>query len=354
MQTYVSIRTDVTEVEKPSVHQPSIRVKLNSLQFSRGIAAMLVVLHHGSSHVQIFANYLPMHGVFYFGHAGVDFFFVLSGFIIFFVHAKDLGCPNQLGHYVWQRFTRVYPAYWLIVALYVFVIYQPFPFSLLNFSMDLALLPMAKLETLGVAWTLQHELFFYTLFGLAILSKRLGILIFIAWLFLILLRYINLLPFLQPIWLNRVLVACNIEFTLGMFAAYYWLYHRMRFPRTILVISVCCFLGYGYLDNSGGFETYPDTIYLPYGVLSMLILICLVELECGHRFRFPRFWVVLGEASYSIYLSHLLFIGIAFKYLVAFEFMKQHPNMGYWCMIVFTMVGGVIISIGGFNSEVQS
>jgi len=52
-----------------------------------------------------------------FGHAGVDFFFVLSGFIIFFVHGKDIGKPSRLPHYVWRRFIRIYPVYWAVTLI---------------------------------------------------------------------------------------------------------------------------------------------------------------------------------------------------------------------------------------------
>ncbi len=59
----------------------------------------------------------PASGLFAFGHAGVDFFFVLSGFIILHVHAGDIGRPVRLGHYLQRRFTRVYPFYWVVFLL---------------------------------------------------------------------------------------------------------------------------------------------------------------------------------------------------------------------------------------------
>jgi peptidoglycan/LPS O-acetylase OafA/YrhL len=51
--------------------------------------------------------------VFQFGHAGVDLFFVISGFIITYVHYDDIGTPSRLGRYAARRFQRIYPLYWL-------------------------------------------------------------------------------------------------------------------------------------------------------------------------------------------------------------------------------------------------
>ncbi|QCI79312.1 acyltransferase [Hankyongella ginsenosidimutans] len=48
------------------------------------------------------------------GFVGVDFFFVLSGFIICFVHYKDMSRPDRLPRYAWRRLTRVLPTYWVV------------------------------------------------------------------------------------------------------------------------------------------------------------------------------------------------------------------------------------------------
>src|SRR5579872_2146684 len=92
-------------------------VRLTSIEAGRGIAASLVVLYHAARHID--ENYgLPwLRALFQFGHAGVDFFFVISGFIILFVHYDDLGQPGRLGRYVERRFTRLMPTYWVALAL---------------------------------------------------------------------------------------------------------------------------------------------------------------------------------------------------------------------------------------------
>src|SRR3984885_1419086 len=86
------------------------RARLEGVEAGRGVAALLVVLYHAALHVEgDVPGSAVLWGLPHFGHAGVDFFFVLSGFIISFVHRKDVGRPDRLGHYLERRFTRVFP-----------------------------------------------------------------------------------------------------------------------------------------------------------------------------------------------------------------------------------------------------
>jgi peptidoglycan/LPS O-acetylase OafA/YrhL len=73
---------------------------LKSLQACRAAAAILVVLYHTSHGIFRLPRYFehkPFGPVFDFGFAGVDFFFVLSGFIMMHVHAADIGRPSAIG-----------------------------------------------------------------------------------------------------------------------------------------------------------------------------------------------------------------------------------------------------------------
>ena len=149
---------------------PDVR-RLDTVQAARGVAAMAVVLSHagivlGSATA---LGYVPLHGVFRAGHAGVDFFFVLSGFIIALVHHRDIGQPHSLPVYLWKRVTRIYPIYW--VALGVLALLIAFGFvrdvdpvvagtDIGQLLVTLLLLPQHRSPLLGVSWTLQHEMLF--------------------------------------------------------------------------------------------------------------------------------------------------------------------------------------------------
>ena len=91
--------------------------KLGWIEAYRGIAATAVVVYHTARHFDKNYGIPGLESVFQFGHAGVDLFFVISGFIILFVHFDDIGRPDRIGHYLSRRLTRLLPAYWVAVAL---------------------------------------------------------------------------------------------------------------------------------------------------------------------------------------------------------------------------------------------
>ncbi len=72
--------------------------RLSGVQAARGVAALMVVLYHATRALSLpqYLGYIPFDNAFGFGHAGVDFFFVLSGFIIMHAHAADIGKPERL------------------------------------------------------------------------------------------------------------------------------------------------------------------------------------------------------------------------------------------------------------------
>ncbi|RZL00360.1 MAG: acyltransferase [Rubrivivax sp.] len=142
------------------------------LQAGRGLAACLVVLHHISGKLVHAQPEAPLFwgGFFDVGWVGVDFFFVLSGFII----AHTLSSRPTASDFLVRRLIRIYPPFWVAfgVTLLVAVMLPSLRGSLQNFTLwqwllGVALLPSGFSEpVIGVAWTLHHEVFFYVLAGL--------------------------------------------------------------------------------------------------------------------------------------------------------------------------------------------
>ena len=96
--------------------------RLDILTLYRGIAATLVVLFHytaavGQPYYFGLPSWTPMmpegrtNGLFDFGHSGVDFFFVLSGFVMVWGYGRDGGRVRALWPYLTARFARIYPTY---------------------------------------------------------------------------------------------------------------------------------------------------------------------------------------------------------------------------------------------------
>src|SRR6185437_12037336 len=154
---------------------PSRGHRLERLNALRGPAALLVVFYHVR---QIALRDLGSAGTFEFwrfGHAGVDLFFVVSGFVIYLVHRHDIDRPPATRRFLTRRFIRIYPPLWMVttgVLVGALVTAHAVHAEKMNswFILRSYLLwPInGALPLVPPAWTLSHELKFYILFALAI------------------------------------------------------------------------------------------------------------------------------------------------------------------------------------------
>lgn len=104
------------------------KFQIQSLQLFRGFAALAVVAHHTALSTGAFVGALPEPLATWLGMGflGVDFFFVLSGFIIMFAHMDDASTAASIKRYAFKRLTRIYPAY-LPVGVGLIVLYVAMP-----------------------------------------------------------------------------------------------------------------------------------------------------------------------------------------------------------------------------------
>jgi exopolysaccharide production protein ExoZ len=303
---------------------------LRSLQACRAFAALLVVLYHtsyGMWRPEKYFGYQPFGQIFDFGFAGVDFFFVLSGFIILHIHADDIGKPRALGAYLWKRFSRIYPAYWVIFLL-VLPIYLLVPSYGFGYERDpdvfvraFWLFPHPQSHVvLTISWTLVHEIFFYVLFGLLILNKRVGLAVFLVWGGCV----IAFACFDSFPW-TFLFSAANVRFLAGMGVALTLRRWRIPAPRLLAVVGAAVFLATGYLDAYHP----PRALYeqtIGYTLGSVLILAGVVEAERSGLLRPPSWLVYLGDASYSIYLVHFVPLSIFAKFAKAWSLDAYVPG----------------------------
>jgi peptidoglycan/LPS O-acetylase OafA/YrhL len=177
-------------------------MKLQSIQILRGIAALLVVVYHIRA-MEILAignnglSELPLLNSFVTnGYAGVDLFFVISGFIMVYVTDGIRSGVKSSAEFLFARVTRIYPLWWVFAGLMslMFLVYnatgfgagwdrvsqgQPLiPYLIKSFL----LVPQNAHPVLGVGWTLIHEMYFYAAFTLMMLvPRRFWLWILLAW-----------------------------------------------------------------------------------------------------------------------------------------------------------------------------
>ena len=315
---------------------------LNSLQACRALAAILVVLYHASHGIFRLPKYFdhkPFGSVFDFGYAGVDFFFVLSGFIMMHVHWQDIDQPRALGAYLWKRLTRIYPIYWIVLAV-ILPVYFLVPQFGLGHERDpdvivraIFLFPHPETHlVLGVAWTLVYEVFFYLLFALLILDKRIGMLIFAGWMVCVL-AY----PWFESFPGNFLFSYLHIRFLAGMAVALLLMRWRMPAPRLAAFGGAALFLGAGILDAYVRPLTALEQT-LGYALGSAVAIAALVQAERSGLIEPPRWLVYLGNASYSIYLIHFVVLSVLAKVVKASAFDLWIPGTVLFCLHVIAAI----------------
>lgn len=296
------------------------------VQTYRGFAALLVVLYHAAGAVRVFFGG-DIHA-FDFGWSGVQFFFVLSGYIIMHVHGAEIGTPARLGNYMGKRLLRIYPLYILISLALVpawFLIpsdTEPYRTSLVSLLLSVALIPQPHPPNLSVAWTLIHEMFFYVMFAILLWNRRIGICAFAAWAALVV--WSNVTAHLDyP--LNYFGSINNLLFGFGMLAAMI----RRDFGWPLFFAGNLLFVTVGMKVNLG---SYGDSEILAFGAASFAILLCARKLD---RFFRARAFMLLGDASYSIYLVHYPAISLLCKVL------HMGSASAFIACVAFALVCGV-------------
>lgn len=320
-------------MQKQLSQEPSARL-LKSIHVGRGFAALLVVAFHLAEALgsptyfgeRIYSYFLTAGGA-----AGVDFFFVLSGFIITSVHWGDVGRPERLPAYLFKRAVRIYPIYWAIfIAVYGSAFLAPgirdklptdsgvLLASLLLLPQDPALVGGTGAPVIVVAWSLQYELLFYAFFALLILNSRLAVAtaaIVAIWAALAsVLGWPFPFSFLQP--------AYFALFGIGVWAGLAVRAGILRsIARPAVLVGALFFIA--MLAMVGVSRAFPAAVARPswlmecatFGLAAGLLIFGMATLETRHA-RFAPSWkpgLVLGDISYVLYLSHYPIIALFCK-----------------------------------------
>lgn len=301
---------------------------LINIQFLRFVAAMLVVFFHASAHLQAAGHGLGM--AFGFGKsagfAGVDIFFVISGFIMVWTTQSDAGAADALA-FMKRRIARIYSGYWpfYLLALGLFTLIGGHYLA----NADLlgsALLWPTELQYLliPVSWTLIFEMAFYLFFAVLIAlggSKKpqwliLAMLAMGAW---SLYSHFGRQAYdpgrleAMSVYEQYLAFPYLLEFLAGALTAV-WLRKKPVGLAWILLLAGCAlFVTGGWINESrfdgrliqGYFIIWRVSLF---GTASVLILAGLVRLE-NAGWKCPRrFSLWAGGASYALYLSHTLIL----------------------------------------------
>jgi len=271
-----------------------------SIQYLRAAAALAVVTYHA-------LQWLP-EGGFDVGRAGVDVFFVISGFIMWTITARS-GIGARA--FLWRRFTRVAPAYWAITLVVAAACAAWPPFlpqvhpTVSHIALSLAFIqhrdPVGlPFPLLPPGWTLNYEALFY--------------LVFAACLFL---------PETRRLWAVCLALAAMALAGTFVFQGVYELGANpmlLQFAAGVLIARAAqadalpgvaggwamIALGVGALAamQAAGFL---NELWRPllWGVPALLIVMGAVAIEMRGPVFASASLKALGDASYAIYLAHV-------------------------------------------------
>jgi exopolysaccharide production protein ExoZ len=326
-----------------------MKPKLDTLQACRGLAALWVVLFHVDALARLKGGSVFAGGVFATGYLGVDFFFVLSGFIIFWIHGGDIGSPQMARPYFLKRFVRIWPllaAITTIKLLYAFAGGGGVPPEKLKFTVVLSsylLLPQTVDPVIDAAWTLCYEALFYILFGLAIVLGR-NVALAGAALWAGLCVATAMIAPRPPLLLAFVFSPLNLEFLLGVLVAYTVAKTRADGAWGLGLSGVAFIVLLAGLSNHAEIAAsgyLAERVY--YGLTFALLVLGMVNLESASRLRVPAPLRILGDASYSVYLAHSSFQVFLFVILMRLVAPPLFDN--FWAIVIgaSSVIGGLLV-----------
>ena len=291
---------------------------LHSIQVLRGLTALGVAIAHLHAVESKFGGDALLGNWALTGFAGVDLFFVISGFVMVWVTRPQQGRFEALPRFWFSRAARIYPLWWLVLTAIVGVwlvqpewvygshTHQP------NILRSYLLFPDNELPLHAVGWTLVHEVYFYIVFGSLLALPRAYLpAALVAWAACV---AAGALVFPQPDVPLLALVRhpLTIEFVLG--AAIGLLACRMKlvYARHMLSAGLIwlCLAAASTLPNP------PDTFVqewprvVQFGLPAAMIIYGGVGLEMDWQ-KAPGWGVRLGDWSYALYLIHVpVFAGL--------------------------------------------
>lgn len=269
------------------------------MQALRAAACLMVVLYHtlqaayGEACIVAWPN----------GSAGVDLFFVISGYVMAVSSRRLVARPGGWRTFLAHRARRIVPLYWLLTsAKLVVVLLLPWAAAhtrptTWNTVASYLFIPARDATglvrpVLPVGWSLNFEVFFYALFASVLAARRAP-----TWVVPVLVLAALVGFFRDPGWPAPLFLANGmvLEFAAGLALAG-WV---PRLPGEVAAgLLAGGFVALLMLPLAGPWR------FLVWGLPCGCILVGALGLEKSVGVLLPRWALAVGDASYAIYLVH--------------------------------------------------
>lgn len=327
---------------------------IKNIQVLRFIAAAMVLFSH-VQHELYDQPQLSQSGIESFNPVfwagGVDIFFVISGFIMYYISYGEFGAKGASSKFAYRRFVRVVPIYWIFTTAMIAAVLL-FPKQIAHTSLSIWHILASYLfvpwpngsgdyyPILILGWTLNFEIFFYAIFALSIhFKKPTGLVILVSILaFVAISGFFGVqLPIIK-FWANPIV----LEFLFGVYLAHMKL-KSYQLPRSwglaLIVTGVVIMMIMELTGIAGGYWTLR-----PFWMGIPAFLICagaILMPETANPGPIKRVFVFGGDVSYALYLSHPFSIGLA---VLLLEKANVHGQLFFmFAASAFSLVAAVAV-----------
>lgn len=288
---------------------------------------------------------------------GVDFFFVISGFCMYLMAAKINFSAKTYLHFLYKRFLRIAPAFYVAVVVYALLIKHYLPEFDLGYNVFFHFLFLNNIVTgntiSGPFWSIGTEWHFYLVLPVLIyFSQKLSIVcsvILFSIISLIFFGFVNL-GYLNFGWWEQQIIIRFPEFGLGIIGARYFLKAKklpsvMRGIKGIIIALTVMYAGRlmkftPVVLEAGnlGFilKTFADFIMT--AGFALLLFHVITEKSRLANWLSGKLITYLGRISYSIYLWHSLSILMLSKYLLKIPFGVFNPILAFILISILTFI----------------
>ena len=322
-----------------------------TIQALRAIAALLVVIYHALDMWSVRVNATAPSVSWANGAAGVDIFFIVSGFVMVVSSRRIASQPGAWRTFIEHRFVRIVPLYWLLTTVKLVLVFFLADLALRS-SLDFDYVARSYLffpvvdsaghfrPLLPVGWTLTYEFLFYLLFALALALRVEVLRVLVPGLGL----FVVAALFRTESWPAWTILfnTIVIEFIFGVVLAKLTL-RGWSLPTGLAASLVVA----GFVVILVVPETSESLRALTWGAPALAIVAGAVSLERHVATVLPRWLLALGDASYSIYLTHgfvMPILGLVFVFLHWTSLLAEGIAI-LGCLVASSIVGSVVYKV---------
>lgn len=329
-------------IERKKVHRSPT---LLSIQALRAAAALGVMALHVENEVMLHVIRAPVASMtFLAGAAGVDLFFVISGFVMVYASETLFGRREAPILFFLRRLARIAPLYWTLTTALILYILAAHGGRLMEIYSPASLVasflfyPYPRLDGLAfpvhlLGWTLNYEMFFYVVFAIAIVLPRLQAVIAVSVFFITIAAAgaVFALPLPLSFWADPII----LEFCFGMLIALSYRNGLRLSPAISWALGLAACVAFMRYPTSGSRVLF-------WGLPSAALVAALaLSSHTWHPGPVGRFFGLLGDASYSLYLVHGLVYAVVHWTLARWIDFSPFPWVYALLAFLLAIAGGL-------------